>query len=150
MPIYIPKIKVRYQPINEILTIKEYLCLTGWELFLAITWRLDFFQACSFCGMLMNHKNFRFTPHKTNDLISCFWTIFVYCQMCIFSKKSCGHIQLYMGSMLKSCQVSEKTNEPSYRQTKGRTDGQTLFHKTLPATAGGPKRLQNTCCSLVL
>ena len=31
----------------------------------------DFSQACSFCRMLMNHKNFRFTqiPDKTNDMI---------------------------------------------------------------------------------
>ena len=31
----------------------------------------DFSQACSFCRMLMNHKNFHFTqiPDKTNDMI---------------------------------------------------------------------------------
>ena len=39
--------------------------------FLAITWEPDFFKACSFRRMLMNHKNFHFTqiPDKTNDPI---------------------------------------------------------------------------------
>ena len=57
--------------INEILTIKEYWNLTGREPFLAITWEPDFSQACSFCRMLMSHKNFHFTqiPDKTNDII---------------------------------------------------------------------------------
>ena len=50
---------------------KEYWNLIGREPFLAITWEPDFFQACSFHRMLMNHKNFRFTqiPDKTNDMI---------------------------------------------------------------------------------
>ena len=41
----------------------------GRELFLAITWQPDFSQACSFCRMLMNHKNFHFTqiPDKINN-----------------------------------------------------------------------------------
>ena len=53
------------------LTIKEYWNLIGREQFLAITWELDFFQACRFCRMLINHKNFRFTqiPDKANDMI---------------------------------------------------------------------------------
>ena len=51
--------------------IKEYWNLIGWEPFLSLTWELDFSQACSFCRMLMNHKNFDFTqiPDKTNDMI---------------------------------------------------------------------------------
>ena len=63
MPIYIPKIEVRYQAISETLTIKEYWNLIGQQPFLAPT--------CSFCRMLKDHKNFRFTPipDKTNDLI---------------------------------------------------------------------------------
>ena len=71
MPIYIPKIKFRYWSINEILTIKEYWNLIEQEPFWAITWEPDFSQACSFCRMLMNHKNFHFTqiPDKTNDMI---------------------------------------------------------------------------------
>ena len=57
--------------ISEILTIKEYWNLIGEEPFLAITWGPDFFQACSFHRMLMNHKNFRFTqiPDKNNNMI---------------------------------------------------------------------------------
>ena len=56
---------------SEILAIKEYKNLIGWGPFLAITWEPDFSQACSFCIMLMNHKNFHFTqiPDKTNDVI---------------------------------------------------------------------------------
>ena len=70
-PIYMPKIKVRYWSISEILTVKEYWNLIGRETFLAITWESDFSQACSFRRMLMNHKNFHFTqiPDKTNDVI---------------------------------------------------------------------------------
>ena len=52
----------------------------SWALFLlfmpiympmSLTWELDFSQACSFCRMLMNHRNFDFTqiPDKTNDMI---------------------------------------------------------------------------------
>ena len=39
--------------------------------FLAIIWEPDFPQVCSFCKMLMDHKNLRFTPipDKTNDFI---------------------------------------------------------------------------------
>ena len=71
MPIYMPKIKVRYLSISDILTIKKYWNLIGREQFLAITWESDFSQACSFCRMLMNHKNFNFKqiPDKTNYLI---------------------------------------------------------------------------------
>ena len=69
MPIYIPEMKVRYQSINETLSIKEYWNLIGWEPFLVITWESDFSQAYSFRRMLMNHKNFRFTPILDNYLI---------------------------------------------------------------------------------
>ena len=77
--------------------IKEYWNLVGQEQFLATTWEPDFFQACSFHRMLMNHKNFRFTqiPDKTNDMIflkspkTLFLAIFGhFCPMGIFSKKS--------------------------------------------------------------
>ena len=48
------------------ITIKEYWNLIGWEWFMAITWEPDFSQVCSFCRMLMNHRNFHFTqiPYK--------------------------------------------------------------------------------------
>ena len=51
--------------------IKEYWNLIGREPFLAITWELDFAQACGFHWMSMNHKNFHFTPipDKINNLI---------------------------------------------------------------------------------
>ena len=71
MPIYIPNRKVRNYSISEILAIKEYWNLIGWEPFLAITWEPDFSQASSFCTMLMSHRNFHFTqiPDKTNDVV---------------------------------------------------------------------------------
>ena len=101
MPIYEPKIKVRYLSISEILTIKEYWNLIGQEQFLAITWEQDFSQVCSFRIMLMNDKNVRFTriPDKTNEIIFLknkktmvlghFLTIFGhFCTMGIFFKKT--------------------------------------------------------------
>ena len=71
MPIYMPKIKVRYYSISEILMIKEYWDLIGPEPFLSLTWKIDFSQACSFCRMLINHKNSDFTliPDKTSYMI---------------------------------------------------------------------------------
>ena len=71
------------------------------------TWKLDFSQARSFCKkMLMDYKNFHFTPipGKTNDLI--FYTVFGpfltisdhFCPMGIFFQKiQLCHTQLYMG-----------------------------------------------------
>ena len=71
MPIYMPKIKFRYYSISEILMIKEYWDLIGPKPFLSLTWKIDFFQACSFCRMLINHKNSDFTliPDKTSYMI---------------------------------------------------------------------------------
>ena len=56
---------------SEILMIKEYWNIIGWEPFLSLTWEIEFSQACSFCRMLMNHKNSDFIqiPDKTNHVI---------------------------------------------------------------------------------
>ena len=103
----------------------------------------------------MNHKNFHFAqiPDKTNDVIflkslkPCFWAIFDH----FFQKNPApSHITRY--GPLTPCQVSEKTNEPILRKftdrqkdgrmeewTDRRTDRWTLFYRTLPAKAGGPK-----------
>ena len=82
-----------------ILMTKEYWNLIGREPFLAITWELDFSQACSFRRMLKNH-NFHFTqiPDKTNDMIFLkspktmflghFWLFLVIFARWIFPKKS--------------------------------------------------------------
>ena len=71
MPIYIPKIKVRYQSINEILTIKQFWNIIVQEPFLAITWESDLFQAYSLCWMLKDHMNLPFTliPDKNSNLV---------------------------------------------------------------------------------
>ena len=123
-----PKFRVRYWSKSEILTIKEYWNLIGWEPFLAITWEPDFSQACSFCRMLMNHKNFHFTklPDKNDDVIflkspkAMFWAIFGhFCLMEIFSKNlALPHTTIY--EPLTSCQVSEKTNELILRKLTDR------------------------------
>ena len=53
------------------------------------------------------------------------------------------HVQLHMGFQHQA-KIQKKTNDtnPRKRQAKGRKDrqedGQTLFHRTLTATAGGP------------
>ena len=136
------------------MTIKEYWNLIGREPFLAITWEPDFSQACSFCRILMNHKNFHFSqiPGKTNDVIflKSSKTLFlghflpflvIFCPMGIFSKKSDSVTNNYIWnpktivSFRKNCANPEKT----YEQTEGRTDGRTLFYRTLAADAGGPK-----------
>ena len=146
MPIYIPKIKVIYYSVSELLTIKEYLNLIGRESFLAITWEPDFPQACSFHRMLMSNKNFHFTqiPDKINDMIflkvqkPCLWAIFA--RWRFFPKYlALSHITRY--GPLTPCQVSEKTNEPiliklTDRRKDGRKDGQTLFYRTLLTVAG--------------
>ena len=135
------------------MTIKEYWNLIGRDTFLAITWEPDFSQACSFRRMLMNHKNFHFTqiPDKTNDVIFLkspktmflghFLPFFViFAQWGFFQKIRLCHT--YMGSQ-HHAKFQKKTNEPISRKlirTDGRTDGQTLFHRTLPAEAGGPIR----------
>ena len=61
---------------SDIHLLMKYWRLKNTEISLAknyfwLTWELDFSQACSFCRMLMNHKNFCFTqiPDKTNDVI---------------------------------------------------------------------------------
>ena len=100
--------------------------------FLAITWEPDFSQACSFCRMLMNHKNFCFTqiPDKTNDVIFLkssktlflghFWPFLViFARLRFFSKNlTLSHTTLYEPITL--CWVSEKTNEPIPRKLTDR------------------------------
>ena len=61
---------------SDIHLLVKYWRLKNTEISLAgrhfwLTWEPDSPQACSFCGMLMNHKNFYFTkiPDKTNDVI---------------------------------------------------------------------------------
>ena len=134
------------------MTVKEYWNLIGREPFLAITWEQDFSQACSFCRMLMNHKNFHFTqiPDKTNDMIFLkspktmflghFWPFLViFAQWGFFPKNpAVTHNYIWAPNTMLS---SEKTNEPIPRKRKedGRTDGQTLSYRTLPPEVGGPK-----------
>ena len=61
---------------SDINLLVKYWRLKNTEISLAeshfwLTWEPNFSQVCSFCRMLMNHKNFHFTqiPDKTNDLI---------------------------------------------------------------------------------
>ena len=117
------------------MTTKEYWNLIDQEPFLALTWELDFSQACSFRRMLMNHKNFHFTniSDKTHDVIflkspkNMFLGHFY--PTAIFSKKiRLCHTIIY--GPLTPCYVSEKTNEPiprklTDRRKDGRTEGRT-------------------------
>ena len=101
--------------------------LISWEIFLAITWKPDFSQACSFCEMLMNHKNFHLTkiPDKTNGMNQlqkpCFWAIFDHCwSFCLigsFFKKS--------GSVTHNYIWAPNTMLWENLQTDGRADGRT-------------------------
>ena len=125
--------------------IKEYWNLIGREPFLAITWEPDFSQACSFCRMLMNHKNFHFTqiPDKTNDMIFLkspktmflghFWPFLViFARWGFFPKNlAVSHTTIY--GPLTPCKVSEKNNESIQRKLTDRRkdgrkeDGRTYF-----------------------
>ena len=122
------------------MTIKEYWNLIGWEPFLAITWEPDFSQACCFCRMLINHKDFHFTQisDKNNDMflkspktmfLGHFWSFMP--DGDFFQKNpALSHTAVY-GS-LTPCYVSEKTNQPIPRKLTDRRmdrlkEGQTLF-----------------------
>ena len=130
------------------MTIREYWNLIGRDPFMTTTWESDFSHACSFRRMLMNYKNFRFPPilHKTNDMIflkspktlflSHFWPFLV------------------MGTPLyatfqKKLMRQFRGNLQTDGRTDGRSEGQTLFHRTLPVTAGGPKRCE-ICTKLTI
>ena len=116
IPIYMPKIKVKYLSIREILTIKEYWNLIGREQLLAITWEQDFSQACSFRRMLMNHNNFRLTqiPDKTNGMIFSHFSL-----IGIFSKKSGSVTHNYIWAP-NTILISEQTNEAILRKVTNR------------------------------
>ena len=85
---------------SDINLLLKYWRLKNTEISLAEIWQADFSQACSFCRMLINHKNYYFTqiPDKTNDVIFLkslktifgpFLTIFGhFCPMGIFFIKS--------------------------------------------------------------
>ena len=139
------------------MTTKEYWNLIDQEPFLALTWELDFSQACSFRRMLMNHKNFHFTniSDKTHDVIFLkspknmflghFWSYLP--DGDFFKKIRLCHTIIY--GPLTPCYVSEKTNEPiprklTDRRKDGRADEQTLFYRTFPAEAGGPITAKKT------
>ena len=73
MPIYMPKIKVRYESICEILTINTEISLADSHFVYNLKTR--FFPSMHFLQtffMLTNHKNFHFMqiPDKNNDMIS--------------------------------------------------------------------------------
>ena len=135
MPIYIPKIKVRYQSIDEILMINEYWNLIDREPFLVIiTWEPNLSQVCSFCRMLKDQKNFRFTtiPDKTKDFIFLkspknlvFWPFWPFWRYFFQKNSALSHITKYRP--LTPYYVSEKTNEFILRKLTARQgDRQTI------------------------
>ena len=129
--------------------IKEYWNLIGWEQFLSISWELDFFQACSFRRMLMNHKIFHFTQisDKTNDVIFLkspktmilghFWTFlfngdFFQKKLAVTHNMGLSHHANFQKKLMRQSQENLCTDG----RTDGRRDRQILFYATLPAEAG--------------
>ena len=105
------------------------------------TWESDFSHACSFCRMLMNWKNFRFTPilHKTSDVI------FLKSPKTLFLDHFWPYLVLGTPLYLKfqkKLMRQFRENLQTDARTDGRSDGQTLFHRTLLVTARGPKRCE--------
>ena len=80
--------------------------------------------------------------------------------MGILSKKSGSvtHNYIWAPNTMLSFRKNEWANpEKTYRQmkgwmegrTEGPTEGQILFHRTLPAEAGGPKRILQNCFAVI-
>ena len=115
---------------------------------MSLAWELDFSQACSFCRMLINQKNFNFTqiPDKTNDAIflkspkTMFWGYFwPFFSLGIFSKNSSCHTKLYMAPNFKlgfRKKLMSQSQENLW--AGGRMDRQILFYRTLPFKAQDP------------
>ena len=135
------------------MTVKQYWNLIDREPFLAITWESDFSQECSFCKMLMNHKNFNFTqiPDKTNDeiflkspkamFLGHFWPFLViFARWRFFPKDTALPHKTIYGP---PTHVKFQKKLISQSRENLRTDGQTLFYSTLSAEAGGPTRHWN-------
>ena len=139
MLIYMPKIKIRYYSISEILKIKEYWNLIGREPFLAITSEPDFSQACIFHRMLMNQKNFHFTqiPDKANYVISSkspknlflghFWPFLVIFARWKFFQENLvlSHITIYGPQHRAKFHKKLISQFWEKLRTDGRTDGKT-------------------------
>ena len=116
------------------MTIKEYWNLIGREPFLAITWEPDFSQACSFCRMF----HFAQTPDKTNDMIFLkspktmflghFWPF-----------SAVTHNYIWAPNTMLSFRKKLMSQFWENLRTDGRTEGQTLFHRSSSETPGGPK-----------
>ena len=78
----------------------------------------------------------------------CFWAhfrnIFPIFGAKIFFLENLALSGLTSFGFLAPCQNFEKTNDTIPKKGPGRRkDGQTLFHRTLPATAGDPTRQSN-------
>ena len=139
------------------MTVKQCWNLIDREPFLAITWEPDFSQECSFCKMLMNHKNFNFTqiPDKTNDeiflkspkamFLGHFWPFLVIFARWRFfpTDTALPHKTIYGPPTHVKLQKKLISHSRENLRTDGRTDGQTLFYRILSAEAGGPTRHWN-------
>ena len=114
--------------------------------------------------MLMNHKYFHFTQFldKTNDVIffkspkimflGDFWPFLVIFDRWGFFPKNPALLQItrygpntmlsftkkLMSQFWENLQTDGRTEGRIDRQMEGRTDGQTLFYRTLSAEAWGP------------
>ena len=120
--------------ISTILTIKEYWILIDQEPYFAVTWKPDFSQECSFCRMLMNHKNFHFTQiNKTNGAIFLktwktliFWPFLAIFAWWIFPQKIwLSHTTIYgpLNTVLRFRKNYWANSKKTYRQMAGWTEG---------------------------
>ena len=116
---------------------------------LSITWKPDFSQACTFCRMLTNHKNFHFMqiPDKNNDVIflkspkTMFldhsWPFLVIFVRWGFFQKNPALLHTTIYGPLTPCLASEKTNKPIQRKLTDRwKDGQTKGQMNRPYFIG--------------
>ena len=83
-----------------------------------------------------------------------FWPFLViFAREDFFQKIWLCHTQLYMApqhhaKFKKKLMSQSRENLWTNKRTDGRTNGQTLFHRTIPAEAGGPKKCSTKCKSL--
>ena len=130
------------------MTIKKYWNLIDWEPFLGVIWEPGFSQACNFCRMLMNHKNFYFTQisDKTNDrtflkspktmFLGHLWPFLVIFARCGFLQSGAvTHNYLWTPQQHAKFQKKLMSQFRENLRTDGRT-GQTLFYRTLQTAAG--------------
>ena len=112
----------------------------------------EFSQIRDLCRNTVNNINFhyrtnsakindKFSKYSKNPVIGPFLVHFLNFGGKKFFLENLVLLRTTSYGFLAPCQNLEKTNDtiPRKRLTEGREDGQTLFHRALPATTRGPK-----------